>query len=184
MNITAIFKKLKSLFASESLPSTPVTPSQPTTVKEEETISSTEVKTYHATGMEHRMADLFSLGHKNVDFSKSKKELIKDELVGERVWEWGFYARKVELVPEPDNPYDPKAIKVVADGVHIAYIKKGSCAHLHKVIREGRMEAIKCKIGGGNYKYISEDWEDEDVTYTLEKNSAPYFVWLYITERI
>ena len=145
---------------------------------------STEVKTYHATGMEHRLADLLSLSFENDDFSKSKKALIDEELIGEKIWERDFYTRKVELVPEPDNPYDPKAIKVVADGVHIAYIKRGSCAHLHKVIREGRIEAIKCKIGGGKYKYISEEWEDEKVTYTMDKGSAPYFVWLYVTEKI
>ena len=143
------------------------------------------IKTYHATGMGHYLDNLLSLGIKNEDFEKSKKALIDEGLVEERVWEYEFYPLKVELVPEPDNPYDSKAIKVIVDGVHVAYIKKGSCSHLLKVIQEGRIEGIKCQIGGGRYKYISEEWDDEmeNVTYTLESDSRPYFVWLYITEK-
>ena len=152
------------------------------------------VKTYHATGMEYRLENLLSIGIKNSEYRKSKKSLIEDGLIEEKVWEYEFYPNKVELTPEPDNPYDPNAIKVIVDGKHVAYIKKGSCAHLLKVIREGRIENIKCVIGGGNYKYIYEDdgddWEDsndwEDTgepSYTLEKDFKNYFVWLYITEK-
>ena len=147
--------------------------------------NTSNIKTYHATGMEHYLDNLLSLGIKNEDFEKSKKALIDEGLVEERVWEYEFYPLKVELVPEPDNPYDSKAIKVVVDGAHVAYIKKGSCAHLLKVIQEERIEGIKCQIGGGRYKYISGEWDDEmeNVTYTLESDSRPYFVWLYITEK-
>lgn len=33
--------------------------------------------------------------------------------------------QKCELVPEPDNPHDPKALKVVCGGNPIGYIPKG-----------------------------------------------------------
>lgn len=149
---------------------------------------STTVKTYHATGMDHRLESLLSLRVENTDYSKSKKGLIEDGLIEKRVWEYEFYPSKAELIPEPDNPYDPKAIKVIVDGKHVAYIKKGSCAHLLKAIREGRIEDIKCEIGGGNYKYIYEKEDDEgdgngEPSYVLEKGSKNYFVWLYITEK-
>ena len=39
-----------------------------------------------------------------------------------------------------------RSIKVVIDGEHIGHIKAGSCAHLLKVIREGRIHKISCKI--------------------------------------
>jgi hypothetical protein len=138
--------------------------------------------------MEHRLENLLSLSIENEDYSKSKKSLIEDGLIEEKVWEYEFYPNKVELTPEPDNPYDPNAIKVIVDGKHVAYIKKDSCAHLLKVIREGRIENIKCVIGGGNYKYIYEgegdDWEATgEPSYTLEKDFKSYFVWLYITEK-
>lgn len=149
------------------------------------------VKTYHTTGMSNRLENLLSLSVKNDDYNKSKKLLVEDGLIGTKVWEYEFYPSKVELIPEPDNPYDSNAIKVMVDGKHVSYIKKGSCPHLLKVIREGRIENIDCKIGGGKYKYICENDEDEAIdedgngepTYTLEKDSINYYVWLYITER-
>ena len=142
------------------------------------------VKTYKATGMEHMLKNLLRLGIKNEAYSASKKDLIEDGLIGERVWEVEFYPCKAELVPEPDNAYDPNAIKVVVDGEHVAYIKKGSCKHLLKVIKTGRIQDIKCEIAGGKYKYISEDYDDNGrEIYTVERGDVPYFVHLHITEK-
>lgn len=69
------------------------------------------------------------------------------------------------------------------DGVHVAYIKAGSCAHLLKVIRENRVKKIDCKIRGGKYKYVSCEYdEDGNEEYTLERGEKPYTVTLYVTE--
>lgn len=142
------------------------------------------VKTYKATGMEHRLESLLRLKVTNWDYPKTKKELIEDGLINERVWEFEFYPTKVDLVPEPDNPYDPNAIKVMVDGEHVAYIKSGSCKHLLKVIKEGRIKKIKCEIGGGRYKYISEGYNDYGKeVYTLDRGTAPHFVHLHIAEK-
>lgn len=151
------------------------------------------VKTYKVTGMSHRMENLMALAEENDDYQLSKKALIKKaeeyaDLTGgdpedQRIWQYEFYPHKTELVPEPDNPVDPNAIKVVIDGQHVGYIKSGSCAHLLKVIREGRIGRIGCQIGGGKYKYIDEDYnEDGDSIYTLEKDELAYFVHLKIEE--
>lgn len=141
------------------------------------------VRTYHTTGMSNRLENLLSLSIKNDDYNKSKKRLVDDGLIGTKVWEYEFYPSKVDLIPEPDNPFDSNAIKVVVDGKHVSYIKKGSCSHLLKAIREGRIENIDCKIGGGKYKYVCEEDEDGELSYSLETDSINYYVWLYITER-
>lgn len=141
------------------------------------------IKTYKATGMQHRLESLLRLGVENADYLMSKKELVDEGLIGERVWEFDFFPSKVELIPEPDNAYDPNAIKVMVDGEHVAYIKKGSCAHLLKAIKGNRIKNIKCEIAGGRYKYISEDYsESGKEIYTLERDTAPYFVHLQVTE--
>lgn len=155
--------------------SAPEAPAQPVTVA--------NVKTYKVTGMSHRMENLMALAEENDDYKLSKRELVDADLIGERVWQYEFNHYKTELVPEPDNPYDPNAIKVVVDGQHVGYIKSGSCAHLLKVISEGRIGRIGCQIGGGKYKYIDEDYnEDGDSIYTLEKDELAYFVHLKIEE--
>ena len=141
-------------------------------------------KTYRVAGIQHHMDNLMNLAVPNDDYALSKRDLIDMDLTDERIWEHIFCASTAELVPEPDNPHDPKAIKVVAGGEHIGYIKAGSCAHLLKVLRENRIQKITCDIGGGPYKKIVEDYDydkDKEI-YTLERGTAPYFATLYITE--
>lgn len=143
-----------------------------------------QAKTYRVTGIQHHMDNLMNLAVSNGDYTLSKRDLIDMGLTDEHIWEYDFYAPTAELVPEPDNPHDPKAIKVVAGGEHIGYIKAGSCSHLLKVIRENRILKIECEIAGGHYKRIDEDYDydkDKEV-YTLERGTAPYFATLYITE--
>lgn len=141
------------------------------------------VKTYHAVGMNYRLDELLSLGIENEDYHKSKKYFVENGLTDQRIYEYDFYPLKIELVPEPDNPHDPRAIKVVVDGVHVAYIKAGSCAHLLKVIQENRITKIDCEIRGGKYKYVACEYdEDGNEEYTVDKDERPYTVTLYVTE--
>lgn len=141
-------------------------------------------KTYKVTGLTHYMENLMTLASENDDYQMSKRDLINDGLTDQRVYQYDFYASKAELVPEPDNPHDPKAIKVVVDGQHVGYIKAGSCAHLNKVIRENRVEKIDVEVGGGKYKIVHEDCDEfgEDV-YELERDDLPFYVHLHIVER-
>lgn len=141
------------------------------------------VKTYHAVGMNYRLENLLSLGMENEDYPKSKKYFVENGLTEQRIYEYDFYPLKTELVPEPDNPHDPNAIKVVVDGVHVAYIKAGSCAHLLTMIQENRIKKIDCKIRGGKYKYVTcecDEYGNEE--YTIDKDERPYTVTLYVTE--
>lgn len=141
-------------------------------------------KTYRATGMTYHMAELLSIATENDDYTKTKKELVDDYLVDQRIYEYEFYPIETELIPEPDNQNDPNAIKVVVDGAHIAYIKAGSCAHLQKVIKENRIDGICCEISGGKYKYVSCDYdEDGEEKHTMEKGEAPFSVVLRVIEK-
>lgn len=153
----------------------PVAPAGPTAAE----------KKYKVTGLQYYMDNLITLAHENYEYDLSKRELIDDGLTEQRVYQYEFYPHKTELVPEPDNPNDPKAIKVVVNDQHIGYIKAGSCGHLLRVIREGRIVKIDCDIGGGRYKYLSLDdyTESGKEIYTLEKDEAPFYVHLKITEK-
>lgn len=145
-----------------------------------------KVKTYKVAGVSYRLKNIMELAAENDFYSYSKKELIKVELTGQRVWKYVFCADKVELVPEPDNPQDPNAIKVIIDGLHVGYIKAGTCAHLLKVIREGRLGKIEAVIGGGPYKYVGcvDYTEDGDEVYgSMERGDVPYYVRLEIEEK-
>lgn len=143
-------------------------------------------KTYRVAGTSFREEAIESLGIENSDYDMTKKELVDDDRVDERIWEFEFFPSDVQLVPEPDNPYDPNAIKVVVDGVHVGYIKAGSCNHVLKLIQEDRIAKINCEIGGGRYKVLTEEYDDEkdkDV-FTIDRDKTNYFVSLTIRELV
>ena len=135
-------------------------------------------------GCNFHQEELRAMGKKNLDFELDKRGLLKRWPQGVTVYEYTFSPKKAELVPEPDNPKDPKAIKVLVDGVHVGYIKAGSCAHLHRLIRENRIQKIEPKIIGGRYKAVfsldADPGRSED--FDFEKGTAPICVRLEITE--
>ncbi len=141
-------------------------------------------KTYRVAGARHYATAIESLAQSNPRYSMSKKELLSAGLAEKEIYKYLFTPKQVEVVPEPDNTYDPNAIKVMIDGAHVGYIKAGSCAHLLKVIKGNRIEQIRCKIGGGPYKCYTDTSDiDEKPCYELDEGSSPYWVTLYITER-
>lgn len=143
-----------------------------------------KINTYRVAGTSFRSNAIASLGEENDDYGASKRDLIEEEMTDEEIYQYRFHPQKVELVPEPDNEFDPNAIKVIVDGVHVGYIKKGSCAHIKKLLAEDRIQNINCKIGGGKFKIITEDYDpekDKDV-YTLERDEREYWVELKIKE--
>ncbi len=127
---------------------------------------------------------LLAMGMKNPDYSLNKRELFKRWPDGVTVYEYKFNPKKAELVPDPENPYNPKAIKVLIDGVKIGYIKDGSCAHIHKLLRENRILKIEPQIVGGKSKALySLDADARRVEdYEFEKDETTIGVRLEITE--
>lgn len=142
-------------------------------------------RTYHVAGTSFRESCIELLGSKNADYDMTKKELTDFGMTDERIWEYEFDPSNVELIPEPENPHDPNAVKVIVDGEHVGYIKKGSCKHILKLIAEDRILRIDCEIGGGNYKIVSEEYDDEKdkEVYTLERDKTNFFVTLTIREK-
>lgn len=146
----------------------------------------TKIVTYKVTGVAHYTKNIMALAMTDGDYDLSKRDLIDEERIEEKIWKYIFPYDTAELVPEPENPYDPNAIKVVVAGQHIGYIKSGSCAHLLKIIKQNAILKIDCKITGGPYKVIHEEEFDDiedNYTYSMEKDSKDFYVRLSITER-
>lgn len=140
---------------------------------------------YHkVSGTSRRQKELLAMGKKNPDYALTKRELVKKWPEGVTVYEYKFSPKKAELVPDPDNEHNPKAIKVLVDGVHVGYIKDGSCAHIHKLLRENRLQSVTAQIVGGKYKELySLDQDARKVEdYEFEKDETTIGVRLAITE--
>ena len=143
-----------------------------------------KVVSHGVAGINYYQKELQAMGEKNPAYDLNKRELLKRWPKGVTVYEYTFNPQRVDLIPEPENPKDPKAIKVLVDGVHVGYIKAGSCAHIHRLIRENRIESIEPRILGGKYKavfsYDASARKAED--FELEKGTSPLCVRLDITE--
>ena len=130
------------------------------------------------------------LAKENPLYKLDKAAILKQGLTNTAIHKYIFADGPTELVQEPDNPHDPNAIKVVVAGQHIGYIKAGSCAHLNKVINEGRVEKVICRIYGGPYKGAFQDIDELNdagftgkPTYKMETGSEDIQAEIRVIEK-
>lgn len=141
-----------------------------------------KTENHHVTGTSYRQKEIESLGEENPIYEYSKRELIDEEYEGEKVYYYDFNPSTVELIEEPDNKFDPNAVKVVIDSVHVGYIKKGSCTHVKNLLKSGRIAKIDAEIHGGKYKILYSEYdEDKDKeVYEVETGESNYYVTVEI----
>ena len=132
-------------------------------------------KSYIIVGLNYRMDNVMKLAKKNPKYALDKDGILKKGLVDTSIHKYLFINSPAVLEQEPDNPADPKAIKVIVAGQHIGYIKAGSCAHLNKVINEGRVERILCRISGGPVKGLESSTLDEEERKARRRPQYRYY---------
>ena len=135
-----------------------------------------KTENHRVAGVSHYEKNLLLLANKNDNFMLNKKQLVKKTLLNKNIYEYTFFPKKVELIEEPDNEYDPNAVKVLIDGQHVGYIKRGSTSHVKKILNSNNVKEITAKILGGRYKYV----EGMD-PYEMETDRDPYRITLSIT---
>lgn len=122
-----------------------------------------KTETFKLAGVRHYEDKIMSLLRVNgaFDFSDQElKDLYADEKVPEFVPKTDL---QVFLEEEPTNQYDSNAVKVLINGVHVGYIKAGSCTHAKNVMAAGIKKIFVKEIAIGRYKYVTEDYvETED----------------------
>jgi len=74
---------------------------------------------FPVAGVSFREKSIIALAEESEEYQYTKKEIIDECFTGYKIWRYHWRKRPVELVPEPDNQYDPNAVKVVVDGAHI-----------------------------------------------------------------
>jgi hypothetical protein len=158
-------------------PSADPAPQPPAPVPEPKKATTTE--RIHVRGLDHYTDNIKAVARENPDYDLTKHELI-EECPDEKVWQYYFNVNG-DLVPEPDNPYDPNAIMVQANGLCIGHVPKGSTSHIRKLMESGRIQSMHLDIGGGKYKEV---YEDEDDKYEMDRGERPFsaVLELYLTE--
>ena len=103
--------------------------------------------------------DYFYEGKSNAEI----KELLEFDS-DEKIFELNYETiDDISFVPEPDNKFDPNAIKVVsAEYGHLGYVPKAAIKAAKELLDKSNLN-INCTITGGKYKYYDED-EDKVLT--------------------
>lgn len=131
-------------------------------------------KSHTVAGLYYHEDSVMKLAHENPNYNLSKDAIIKKGYSDITLYQYTFTNEPVTLEKEPNNPKDPNAIKVIVAGEHIGYIKAGSCAQVNKLINDGRIENIICRISGGPHKTIRTSVNDnpnKKTTYHAEQGT-------------
>lgn len=141
---------------------------------------SDKMQRHNITGVSHYEANLLKLAIKNPAYAFTQKDILARKLCCQNIFEYTFAPKRTALIPEPDNPQDPNAIKVVIDGQHVGYIKSGSCTRVLNLIKENRIAGIESRISGGKYQNL---WAEGNQIQQHEKGSKKYHVEILIYEK-
>ena len=106
-----------------------------------------------------------TLAIENDDYDMTKKEIVDTYMTDESIYKYIFSIDDVQLEPEPDNPHDPNAIKVIADGVHIGYVPAKSTKKIRQLLE--KHPEVMCNVYGGPSKIV---FEESDGSYTMKKS--------------
>lgn len=144
-----------------------------------------EVNIYDVAGVFYHKETLIGMMEPNYLYKYKKQDLIDLSYTDEAIYKDTIENGSVEIVPEPTNPHDPNAIKVLINGNLVGYIPAKDCAHLLSVIRCGNIVSIAYKVRGGKYKIVNEDYDciKDRSDYTVDHGEDDYGVTLYIREK-
>lgn len=107
--------------------------------------------------------DELEMEHVDAYEDLTNKEILEDDLEVFEVDISGDF--EIELDPEPDNPYDPNAIKVIHDEIgHIGYVPKEMTMKVKEAIDNDA--DLEWRLIGGKMKYVDSE-TDKVKTKTL-----------------
>lgn len=136
---------------------------------------------FRITGIQYYQDDFVEeLGEYNYDYDETASVLKETYYDGDKIYQYDFLNLKAELVPEPDNEYDSNAVAVLANGIKVGHVKKGSCTRVKNLLKSPNFIGIEIKITGGKYKAL---YEDENGKLRIEREQCPYFVDIDILTR-
>lgn len=121
----------------------------------------------------------------NPEYDYSKTDMIDYCQTDEPIYKWVPKDLPVSLVPEPDNKYDPNAIRIEVGGILIGYIPKSECKKVREYIESDRIESIIYIATGGAYKTLVEDYDPltDKSKYTVETGRAELSAEVYVKVR-
>lgn len=101
--------------------------------------------------------ELAALGEENPDYKMDKMQLYRAGLLDSNVYAIRFGPVTAKLEPEPDNPKDKNAVKVLLNGQHIGYVKASAAPKVLSLLAADRIRRIQAQPYGGDYRTLTYD---------------------------
>lgn len=113
--------------------------------------------TFLVAGIYYREdAVIENLLYENSDYEMRKSEIIESCMEDTYIYKYDTFYGYADLVPEPDNPHDPNAIKVIVNDIHIGYVPAKRTKSIKKILDGSTIFEISCEIFGGPYKVLPD----------------------------
>lgn len=107
--------------------------------------------TAQVAGTYYKKNEISSIMSGNRMYSLPNDVFIQKVEEGKRVYRFKYRRTTAFLIPEPTNPHDSNAIKVMIDNVHVGYIPSDLCSDFKRIIK--KTSQLEAAIHGGDYKY-------------------------------
>lgn len=145
-----------------------------------------EIEAYPVKGVFAHEDEIFhNLMQYNPEYDYSKSEMIEHCVADVPIYKWTPKALPATLVPEPNNPYDPNAVRIEVAGILIGYIPKNACKKVLEYINTNRIMNAVYDVTGGAYKTLVEDYDPltDKSKYTVETGRAELSAEVYVKVR-
>lgn len=162
----------------EPIAQTPSAPMQPEPVAQPVRQMEPTKHTILVAGFDHHQDALRSLlVEHNPYYDFDREEILEYCDVTEQIFEYERAIYPLHIQAEPDNPYDPNAIKVFAGSVFIGYVPRGGFPEIQQCMAHNPVCSVE--VFGGRFKYLEYDEEADylgemdDKYFRLRTDSTP-----------
>lgn len=129
------------------------------------------VETFNVAGVYYHEKSIKQLQIPAEDWKKSPEKILADGKVMQKIFRYTYIESPVRLVPEPTNPHDRNAVKVMIAGAHVGYIPSEKAKHYRAVLKNSCVKTLTATIKGGEYKIVSQNGDsipwDESISITV-----------------
>ncbi len=106
-------------------------------------------------GTSYYLSNINKLSVSNKDYRSKPATIISNGDAGKKIYRYTYVNKPVKLEPEPTNPHDKNAIKILIAGELVGYVAASDCRHIKDVLENHDVKYISAFIGGGDYKVVS-----------------------------
>lgn len=122
--------------------------------------------------------ELFDLLTSNPIFELSTEELIKKGYAGKTIYKFysDYRGNDVSLEPDPKNPADKNAVKILLFGKFFGYVNREDAPFIKQLIKKNAIIDLKLQNKGGPIRKIYKNGHSSANKYEFETT-------LYITHK-